>query len=274
MSNPLLKEIFHNLKPIPQNDGPNPICSINYTQEFTEAMGYLRAILQIDERSQRALDLTTICLKLNPANYTTWHFRRRCLAELSKQRQHSSNSSTYDEAFVQEDLKLASELGGGNPKNYQIWYHRRALLESYLDTTTHEHEDQVLKSTQELKYISSVFEIDPKNYHAWSHRQWILRFVKDSMLWEEELKYVDYLLDEDCRNNSAWNQRWFVAHKGISDVLNLEDAVVEVEYAMKYVGVDPYNESPWRYLIGVLSEQYNSATDDKSEFILSFKRYI
>ena len=59
MSNPLLKEIFIDIEPMHQDDGHNPMCSINYAQEFVEAMGCLRAILRLDERSQRVLDLTT-----------------------------------------------------------------------------------------------------------------------------------------------------------------------------------------------------------------------
>jgi len=273
MSNPLLKEIFIDIKPIHQDDGPNPICSINYTQEFVDAMGYLRAILRLDERSQRALDLTTICLRLNAANYTTWHFRRRCLAQLSSNKPNSDQNSNsvllYDYEMVQSDLVFSSELGGGNPKNYQIWYHRRALLEPLFSSSSSQDKERIIsKSIEELKYVGSVFEIDPKNYHAWSHRQWILRTVNDDTLWGEELKYVHYLIsDDDHRNNSAWNQRWFVSHRG-STALSIDDAKVEADYAFNSSKIDPYNESPWRYFIGILSEQHKNMTDEKSEYLL------
>ena len=73
---------------------------------------------------------------------------------------------------------------------------------------------------------------------------------------------ADSLIEKDPRNNSAWNQRWFVCHKGGSvKTLSLEVAKREADYAIKGAGLDPYNESPWRYLIGVLKEQCKVAED-------------
>lgn len=37
--------------------------------------------------------------------------------------------------------------------------------------------------------------------------------------------------------------------------LSLEVAKKEADYAIQGAGLDPYNESPWRYLIGILKEQ-------------------
>src|SRR5438045_2289658 len=60
------------VRPVPQDDGPDPVCPIAYTAEFKETMDYFRAILHRDERSPRALALTEHVIKINPANYTAW----------------------------------------------------------------------------------------------------------------------------------------------------------------------------------------------------------
>ena len=228
--------VFSDITPIPQNDGAQPVCRIDYKPDFTLAYDYMRAILKADERSDRALQLTTICLQLNPANYTVWHFRRLCLEKIG-----------LTEQIIQRDLELAAQLGGSNPKNYQIAFHRRFLLEaSGLDEE---------KARRELDYIATVLAEDGKNYHMWSSRQWIIRTIGVEQFFIDEIKYSNELIVEDCRNNSAWNQRWFAVHRGTRDALSDEMARQEAEYAIEMASIDPYNESPWRYLIGILKEQ-------------------
>ena len=59
--------------PIPQNDGgPNPLAAIAYTEEYSEAMSYLRAVMAENEKSERVLELTQDIIQMNPAHYTVW----------------------------------------------------------------------------------------------------------------------------------------------------------------------------------------------------------
>jgi protein farnesyltransferase/geranylgeranyltransferase type-1 subunit alpha len=67
---------------------------------------------------------------------------------------------------------------------------------------------------------------------------------------------VERLIEEDVRNNSAWNGRWLTVHKRKqSDVLDIDVARQEADFAIQKAAQDPYNESPWRYLVGILKEQ-------------------
>lgn len=251
-----LPGLFHDVTPIPQNDGPNPACAIAYTEAFTIAYNYLRAMLKTGETSERSLQLTALCLKLNSSNYTVWHFRRQCLEALKE-----SKTSCR----IEQDLALAASLGGDNPKNYQIWYHRRALLEPTFGCGKEGMVD-LTKFRSELSYINFILGNDGKNYHAWSHRQWLVRTVNTDELWKEELDFVDSkITNGDPRNNSLWNHRWFAAHQGQQkDPLSLTQAHTEAQYAIDGATLDPYNESPWRYLIGVLREQIKANSNSSS----------
>lgn len=61
------------ITPLPQDDGENPLAQISYTQEYAEAMSYLRAVMAKNEMSERALQLTGHVIEMNPAHYTVWY---------------------------------------------------------------------------------------------------------------------------------------------------------------------------------------------------------
>ena len=46
-----LSEVFSDVTPIPQDDGPNPVCAIDYSPQFIQAYDYMRAILKMGEKS-------------------------------------------------------------------------------------------------------------------------------------------------------------------------------------------------------------------------------
>lgn len=65
---------WDDIAPLPQDDGgPNPLAAIAYTDEYAEAMSYLRAIMAKNEMSQRALHLTEDIIDMNAAHYTVWY---------------------------------------------------------------------------------------------------------------------------------------------------------------------------------------------------------
>jgi len=223
---------FKDVKGIPQDDGPNPIVSIAYEQEFIAVMDIFRAILQSKEISERALRLTEAVIELNAANYTAWHYRRECLFGL--------------ESDLQAELDFCSEIALQSAKNYQLWHHRRCLVEKRN------------KADGELQHVESVLSQDAKNYHAWSYRQWC---IKKFGFWENELKYVQSLLQDDLRNNSAWNQRYFV----VSSTTGYTDDVAdrEIKFTCEYIKKAVNNESSWNYLFGVIKALKKSTHNEE-----------
>jgi protein farnesyltransferase/geranylgeranyltransferase type-1 subunit alpha len=66
-------EAWADVEPLPQNDGGlHPLAAIAYTEEYSEAMGYLRAVMANNEFSERVLGLTEHIISMNPAHYTVW----------------------------------------------------------------------------------------------------------------------------------------------------------------------------------------------------------
>jgi protein farnesyltransferase/geranylgeranyltransferase type-1 subunit alpha len=90
-------------------------------------------------------------------------------------------------------------------------------------------------------------------------------------------RLAQQMIQQDPRNNSAWNQRWFAAHRAVRDKpLSIELCRSEANFALE-VGakLDPYNESPFRYLIGLLREQQQQQPHAKNSMLatLSIEYY-
>ncbi|KAJ1463072.1 hypothetical protein M885DRAFT_504603 [Pelagophyceae sp. CCMP2097] len=225
-----LSAAFCDVVPVPQDDGPNAVVPILYADEYRELMGYFRACLVSGEHSPRVLALTAAIVEHNAAHYTVWHVRRCCLFALR---------SDGDDSALHDELDYVAGVAAGNPKNYQIWYHRRVVVE-HLGAGAAE---------AELDFIAAMLEGDSKNYHGWSHRLWVL---KQFGCWGRELAYVDELLAEDAFNNSAWSHR----HAVVSATEPKTDAVAarEATYALGFAAAAPENESPWSYALAFASK--------------------
>lgn len=65
--------LWADVEPLQQdNGGPHPLAAIAYSEEYSEAMAYLRAIMAKGDLSERVLELTEDIIKMNPAHYTVW----------------------------------------------------------------------------------------------------------------------------------------------------------------------------------------------------------
>jgi protein farnesyltransferase/geranylgeranyltransferase type-1 subunit alpha len=101
-----LRPEWSDVVPIEQDDGPNAVVQIAYSDIFREVFGYVRACMQSNEMSERTLELTKTACKLNPANYTVWCYRRQILYHLGSD--------------LNEELTFIGQMIQENPKNYQV----------------------------------------------------------------------------------------------------------------------------------------------------------
>jgi protein farnesyltransferase/geranylgeranyltransferase type-1 subunit alpha len=199
-------------------------------QEGQEIEIEFRAVLASGEKSERALNLTTHAINLNPNNYEVWDCRRKIIKAIK-----------YD---VQKELYYMDYLIRENPKNHLAWVHRRMVANTYLN---------FLELKGELSLTGSILNLEPKSYNAWEYRQWILNAFKftTSGLVQDELDFTTKFIEEDVRNNSAWNQRFFIIKKYRS--LEINYIRQEFLFALEKLQNVLDNESVWNYLRGILT---------------------
>ncbi|KAI9739758.1 MAG: CAAX geranylgeranyltransferase alpha subunit [Cirrosporium novae-zelandiae] len=234
--------------PIPQDDGgPNPLAAIAYTEKYSEATSYLRAVMAANEMSERALELTEDIIKMNPAHYTVWLYRAKIVASIHRP--------------VQEELEWLNAVSLEHLKNYQIWHHRHLLLASLPPPEPDNETSKILAA--ESPFLQEMLSKDAKNYHVWSYRQWLVGHFNlfDSPI---EMKAVKESINEDVRNNSAWCHRYFLVF-GRNDVDKGKGPLVaeqkdefdpeiierEIRYTKGKIMLAPQNASPWTYLRGI-----------------------
>jgi len=203
-------------------DGDWPLAVIDTSDSFRDCHAYFYSLFRSEERSARSVQLTEVVIRQNSANYTAWYWRRKCLEMM-----HANDWADSEIAFV-DAWALKS------PKNYQVWFHRRWLVERLKDVVP-----DLLAS--ELSYLDEVFRDDAKNYNAWSHRIF-LRKIFGSPL-QAELDFSERMILEDLKNNSAWSFRRQV----FSD---LGESLVsrEIAFALETLELVPGNESAYSYL--------------------------
>ncbi|KAG4303751.1 hypothetical protein PORY_002847 [Pneumocystis oryctolagi] len=227
------------LEPTFQDDSINPIASIAYPPNYSEAMAYLKTIMIKEEMSERAMKLTAYLINMNPAHYTVWAYRMKVLINLKKD--------------IFQELLWIEQLSKLHPKSYQLWHHRQLLIDIYGDPS------------MELNFLNQILEKDSKNYHAWSYRQWL---TKRFNLWDIELSCIDFFLKKDIRNNSAWNHRFYVVFRENQYVTD-DLLKKEIEYCKNAIAFSPQNPSPWLYLRGIF-EKYNLDISLLESFCLQY----
>lgn len=276
--------VWEDVTPVPQNDGPAPLCPILYSPNYSQAMDLLRALLPKDELSPRTLALTEHLSKLCPSSYTVWFYRARILI---KGPEDGPNGLGNKKQRLENELIYLNDLAKNNMKNYQVWQHRKLIVSALGDPS------------KELEFAARVLQEDSKNYNTWVYRQWVLSYfgglpiqsdksssnVSDNdeqsssfagkypQIWEGEGQYIAQMLQMDARNNSAWNHRYFClfASKWVHSVEKDSKAKYlcgdawkvgksekeclnnEISFTKDCIKMIPHNASAWNYLRGIVS---------------------
>ncbi|OAF60058.1 CAAX geranylgeranyltransferase alpha subunit [Pseudogymnoascus destructans] len=244
---------WDDVTPIPQDDGKNPLAAIAYTDEYAEAISYLRAVMASKEHSPRALALTSHIISLNPAHYTVWLYRASTLFALT--------------FVLSDELAWLNEVALNNQKNYQIWHHRQLLIDNLYPTISASREKVLELAESEMTFLTQMFAEDSKNYHVWSYRQYLVRkldLFPSQCEDPSELRAVEKLIEEDVRNNSAWSHRFFLVFSDpgnstqgskateVDPKIPAEILDREIRVAENAIYLAPQNQSPWNFLRGVL----------------------
>ncbi|KAL5990952.1 hypothetical protein ACLOJK_011858 [Asimina triloba] len=192
---------WSDVAPIHQDDGSNPVVAIAYREDFRETMDYFRAVYLADERSPRALRLTSEAIEMNPGNYTMFatvgypssiiglkldfcrHHRRWVAEKLGTE-------VTYQE------LEFTKKIFVADAKNYHAWSHRQWVL-------------QALGGWEdELDYCQLLLEDDVFNNSAWNQRYFVI--TRSPLLGgllamrDSEVTYAAEAIRTNPENESPW----------------------------------------------------------------------
>ena len=208
-------------------------------------MNIFHFIINSNEISQRVFDLTTEIIKISPTNYEVWVIRRKCLNEI-------------EEINIYNEIECINEIIIHYPKVYQIWHHRRLLIDALNDCS------------QEKKIMQKILDADSKNFHCWSHRIWMIRRFDN---YEGEFEYINEILGNDVKNNSAWNYRFFLVEYINGNKINNSIIKNQIIYALNKIKECPLNESPFNYIMGFINKynrKYNDFKEEMNEFELLY----
>ena len=169
----IIKEWKKEITPVPQFSENVKVMKIKYSPDEVEIMDIFRAVFLSKEISKRVYDLTSIVIPINPTNYTAWVLRRECIDKVK-------------EIDINEELNWLNNMCILHQKNYQMWHHRKLLIEKMND------------ASHEKNLLDEIFKVEPKNFHAWTHRIWMIRRFNNV---EGEYDFIEKMLEDDIKNN-------------------------------------------------------------------------
>jgi hypothetical protein len=166
---------------------------------------------------------------------------RRCIQSLPEIGEILKDEVRYTGTVISQTQLLYSidDWCHRNPKNYQVWFHRRWLIEQLVAQRVI---DQDELHAAELERVSELIDQEPKHYNAWSHKLFLAELF-NTFQSNIELEFAGKYINLDVRNNSAWSYRRHC-------ISRREDFLFssEISFVLNHITKAPSNESPWVYL--------------------------
>jgi protein farnesyltransferase/geranylgeranyltransferase type-1 subunit alpha len=113
---------------------------------------------------------------------------------------------------LHRELDYMDTFADDNPKNYQIWHHRRALSEAMGD------------GRRELAFTAKVFDADAKNYHAWTHRY---ELHPQNGIYSQTYTYYTNYADVRAFKSTSCTRQWVLQRFGSAEDWDAEMALIE-----------------------------------------------
>uniref|UniRef100_A0A2K5IHW2 Farnesyltransferase, CAAX box, alpha n=1 Tax=Colobus angolensis palliatus TaxID=336983 RepID=A0A2K5IHW2_COLAP len=232
------REEWTDIDPVLQNDGPNPMVQIIYSDKFRDH----------DERSKQTFKLTWDATELNAANYTVWHFQRSLQKDLH------------------EEMNYITAIIEGQPQNYQAWHHRRVLdAKNY---HAWQHRQWVIQEFKlwdnELQYVDQLLKEDVRNSSVWNQRYFVISNTtgyNDHAVLEREVQYTLEMIQLVPHNESAWNYlKGILQDHGLSKYPNLLNQLLDLQ---------PSHSSPYliAFLVDIYEDMLENQCDNKEDIL-------
>lgn len=217
-------DFYSDIKLIPLIQTDKDCFYIEATEYYSKLMSTFRGLMNIQEYSMRALELTSAVIKENPSDAAAWHYREEILAKIS-----------FDKF---KELEYTDLVMNDGLKSYQAWYHRKWVV------------NQFQTPPKSLNLIVHRIQVDKRNFHAWEYILWI---AKHFSLEKEILIITEDFIKEDRKNNSAWNTRF----KLIIDTPSLHTTTTwknEIDFSFSQIKGEGGNGPACSYIFGIVTQ--------------------
>lgn len=204
---------------------------VSHGGTYGRGMELFRSILNTNEYSERALELTTILMGCSYSDADVYYYREKILEHLG---------FNFD-----QELALNTALLYDCLKPYQLWSHRKWIYDHLPEGQTHD----------ETIFITNMLEKDRRNFHAWTFSSWYAdKFNKHDWLFAITTSQIT----DDPFNNGAWSMRYNLLSK-----MNMKPGD-DLEFSLNQLQQFPLSQSCASYIKGILDLDFSLAAIVKS----------